>query len=155
MRAYYDWGFNVAAVDLRSFGAHRADQRRALDGGLEGGGGHRRGRRYLKELGATSVGALGISLGGSSVLPPPTSAGAEEALDGGILAICAPADTRRAAERLSRQVPRHPPRLPDQQDFAAMLRSRVRDGPLAGRDRRGLVEPIEALVGALLRRQRR
>ena len=49
--------------------------------------------RYLESLGATSVGALGISLGASSVMNASHPAGAE-VLDGGILAICGPADCR-------------------------------------------------------------
>ena len=64
-------------------------------------------------MGATSVGALGISLGGSSVLGACHPEGADEALDGGILAISPPADTRAMAERLSRELPITPPRLPD------------------------------------------
>ena len=69
VRAFYEWGFNVAVDRPAQLRHDRADQPRALDRRLEGGRGHRSpSARYMKELGATSVGALGISLGGSSVL---------------------------------------------------------------------------------------
>ena len=60
VRAYYEWGFNVAAIDLRSFGAGPrsppeppppADWKEGLDI-IELA-------KYMKELGSTSVGAPG------------------------------------------------------------------------------------------------
>ena len=69
MRAFYEWGFNVAVLDLRSFGLTEL-----ITSSAPSTGGWKEGLdlialgRYMKELGSTSVGALGISLGGSSVL---------------------------------------------------------------------------------------
>jgi len=82
--------------------------------------------RELKRLGATSVGALGISLGASSVLGASHPEGAEEALDGGILAVSPPADIAHATERLSREVPLNHPAYALNYGFRAMLLSRVR-----------------------------
>ncbi len=44
VRAYYEWGFNVAAIDLRSFGMTELTSTRPLHGGLEGGRGPARAR---------------------------------------------------------------------------------------------------------------
>jgi predicted alpha/beta-fold hydrolase len=77
-------------------------------------------------MGATSVGALGISLGGSSVLAASHQQGAETALSGGILAISPPADIGTATERLSRTLPLKHPQYALNYGFRAMLLSRVR-----------------------------
>jgi predicted alpha/beta-fold hydrolase len=145
VRAYFDWGFNVAAIDLRSFGVTEMISHAPSTAGWKEGEDIVCAGRHLKELGATSVGALGISLGAASVLSSAHLPGAEEALDGGILAISGPADTRRAAERLSRQVPRTHPAYAINRMFAAMLRSRVRAGRWP-EEIDTLVEPIEALA---------
>ena len=89
VRAYYEWGFNVAAIDLRSFGLTEMMSYPPSTGGWKEGEDIIGAARYLKSLGSTSVGALGISLGASSVMNASHPAGAE-ALDGGILAICGP-----------------------------------------------------------------
>jgi predicted alpha/beta-fold hydrolase len=124
--AYYDWGFNVAAVDLRSFGLTQYTSPAPSSAGWKEGEDLIHLGRYLKDLGATSVGALGISLGGCSVLNACDHEGAEEALDGGILAVSPPARPRDVAERLSRKVPRTHPAYALNYAFHAMLTSRVR-----------------------------
>ena len=144
VRAYYDWGFNVAAVDLRSFGLTDMMSDAPSTGGWKEGEDIVEAGRWLKGLGSTSVGALGISLGGSSVLNASYLEGAEEALDGGILAICAPSDTFKAAERLSRDVPVSHPAYPMTKFFQALLVAKVRNGRWPDHIR-GLVEPIEAI----------
>ncbi len=147
VRAYFDWGFNVAAIDLRSFGAHRADSatRRRRRAGRRARTSSRAGR-YLKELGATSVGALGISLGASSVLGAAHLPGAEEALDGGILAISASrrhAPRRPSGCRARSRVPTPPTR--STACSRRCSRSRVRAGRWP-EEIDTLVEPIEALA---------
>ena len=125
VRAHYAWGFNVAAIDLRSFGLTGLMSEAPSSGGWKEGEDLIRVAEQLHERGATSVGALGISLGASSVLGASHPEGAE-ALDGGILAISPPADVGAATERLSRRLPlRHPSYLLNYA-FAAMLLSRVR-----------------------------
>jgi predicted alpha/beta-fold hydrolase len=145
VRAYFDWGFNVAAVDLRSFGVTDLLSHAPSTAGWKEGEDMIFAARHLKRLGSTSVGALGISLGASSVLNAAHLTGAEVALDGGILAICGPADTRRAAERLSRKVPRSHPAYAINRMFLAMLRSRIRAGRWP-EEIDTLVEPIEAIA---------
>lgn len=145
VRAYYDWGFNVAALDMRSFGLTELLSHAPSTAGWKEGEDLIRAALHLKELGATSAGAVGISLGASPALAASHLPVAEEALDGGILAIAAPADTRRAAERLSRRVPRSHPAYAFNRMFAAMLRSRVRAGRWPDTIDT-LVEPIEAIA---------
>jgi predicted alpha/beta-fold hydrolase len=126
VRAYYEWGFNVAAIDLRSFGATEMTTSAPSTAGWKEGEDIAALGRYMKELGSTSVGALGISLGGSGVLGASYAEGAEQALDGGVLAVSPPAEPRVAAERLSRKLPRRHPAYALNYGFHAMLTTRVR-----------------------------
>jgi predicted alpha/beta-fold hydrolase len=126
VRAYYDWGFNVLVPDLRSFGLTEMLTRAPGTGGWKEGEDIICAARYLKSLGTTSVGALGISLGSSSVMNASHPPGAE-LLDGGILAICGPADTRTAVAHLDRDLPRSHPFYPVSKMFDAMLLSKVRN----------------------------
>ena len=128
VRAYYEWGFNVAAVDLRSFGMTELTSPAPSTAGWKEGLDILALARYLKELGATSVGALGISLGGSSVLNACDYDETATGLDGGILAVSPPADPKRVWARLSEPVPRGHPRYPLHKAFEAALISRVRSG---------------------------
>jgi predicted alpha/beta-fold hydrolase len=142
--AYYDWGFNVAAVDLRSFGLTNFTSAAPSSAGWKEGEDIVALGRYLKQLGATSVGALGISLGGCAVLDGTDVEGAEEWLDGGALAVSPPADPRAVAERLSRRVPRSHPAYALNYAFHAMLTSRARGSgwPV---EIATLLDPIELL----------
>jgi len=128
VRAYYEWGFNVAALDLRSFGMTELTSPAPSTGGWKEGFDILALARYMKELGATSVGALGISLGGGSVLNSCDQDETATALDGGILAVSPPAIPKAAWERLSEPVPRGHPRYPLHRAFEAALISRVRSG---------------------------
>jgi predicted alpha/beta-fold hydrolase len=128
VRAYYEWGFNVAALDLRSFGMTELTSPAPTTGGWKEGLDILGLARHMKELGSTSVGALGISLGGSSVLNACDYEETTTALDGGILAVSPPAVPKLAWERLSEPVPRGHPRYPLHRAFEAALISRVRSG---------------------------
>jgi predicted alpha/beta-fold hydrolase len=128
VRAYYEWGFNVAALDLRSFGMTELTSPAPSTGGWKEGLDILALARYMKELGATSVGTLGISLGGSSVLNACDYDEAATALDGGILAVSPPADPKQVWERLSEPVPRGHPRYPLHRALEMALISRVRSG---------------------------
>ena len=93
VRAYYEWGFNVAAIDLRSFGMTELTTPAPSTGGWKEGEDIARPRPLHEGASAaTSVGALGISLGASSVLNACHLEGPTTALDGGILAVSPPAD---------------------------------------------------------------
>jgi predicted alpha/beta-fold hydrolase len=126
VNAFFDWGFSVAAVDLRSFGLTNYTSSAPSSAGWKEGEDVVALGRYVKQLGATSVGALGISLGGCTVLDACDVEGAEQALDGGILAISPPAEPRAVAERLSRRLPRRHPAYALNYAFHAMLTSRAR-----------------------------
>jgi predicted alpha/beta-fold hydrolase len=128
VRAYYEWGFNVAALDLRSMGMTELTSPAPSTAGWKEGLDIIALARYMKELGATSVGALGISLGGSSVLNACHYDETATTLDGGILSVSPPADPKAAWERLSEPVPRGHPRYPLHKAFEAALISRVRSG---------------------------
>src|SRR3954468_2071762 len=128
VRAFYEWGFNVAALDLRSFGMTELTSPAPSTGGWKEGLDILALARYMKELGGTSVGALGISLGGSSVLNACDQDDTATALDGGILAVSPPADPKQVWERLSEPVPRGHPRYPLHKAFESALISRVRSG---------------------------
>ena len=143
VRAYFEWGFNVAALDLRSFGLTNLTSQAPSSTGWKEGEDIIACARYLKELGSTTVGALGISLGGSSVLGASHPDGAEKALDGGILAISPPGDPHAMARRLSRKVPISHPAYALNQGFWAMLRSRIRQSNWE--DIHDFVDPIEKI----------
>jgi predicted alpha/beta-fold hydrolase len=128
VRAYYEWGFNVAALDLRSFGMTELTSPAPSTGGWKEGLDILALARYLKELGATSVGAVGISLGGGAVLNACHYEETATTLDGGALAVSPPAVPKLAWERLSEPVPRGHPRYPLHKAFEAALISRVRSG---------------------------
>jgi uncharacterized protein len=128
VRAFYEWGFNVAALDLRSFGMTELTSPAPSTGGWKEGQDLLALARYMKDLGATSVGALGISLGGSTVLDSCDYNETETALDGGLLAVSPPAVPKEVWERLSEPVPRGHPRYPLHKAFEAALISRVRSG---------------------------
>jgi predicted alpha/beta-fold hydrolase len=126
VRAYYDWGFNVLVPDLRSFGLTEMLTWAPGTGGWKEGEDIICAARYLRSLGATSVGALGISLGSSSVMNASHPEGAE-LLDGGILAICGPGDVRAAVEYIDRKVPPGHPFYSVSKMFDALLVSKVRN----------------------------
>jgi predicted alpha/beta-fold hydrolase len=128
VRAFYEWGFNVAALDLRSFGMTELTSPAPSTGGWKEGIDILALARYLKELGATSVGTLGISLGGSAVVNACHYDETTEALDGGILAVSPPAVPKDVWVRLSEPVPRGHPRYALHRALEAALISRVRSG---------------------------
>ena len=128
VRAFYEWGFNVAAVDLRSFGMTELTSPAPSTGGWKEGLDILGLGRYMKELGGTSIGALGISLGGSAVLNACHYEETATTLDGGILAVSPPAVPKQVWERLSEPVPRGHPRYPLHRAFEAALISRIRSG---------------------------
>lgn len=147
VRAYFEWGFNVMAVDLRSFGLTELINDAPSSGGWKEGEDLIFAARHLKSLGATTAGAVGISLGASSVLGACHPEGAGEALDGGILAVSPPADIGKATERLSKNLPLNHPQYALNYAFRAMLLSRVR-GDRWPDDISRLDEALERVSGA-------
>ncbi|MBM3666910.1 MAG: alpha/beta fold hydrolase [Actinobacteria bacterium] len=146
VRAYYEWGFNVAVIDLRSFGMTELTTPAPSTAGWKEGQDLVALAGYLRGLGATSVGALGISLGGSSVLNACHHADAAEVLDGGILAVSPPAVPKDVWARLSEPVPRRHPRYPIHAAFRVALISRIRSGrwPAEAEDMARVLEHVAA-----------
>jgi predicted alpha/beta-fold hydrolase len=146
VRAYYEWGFNVAALDLRSFGMTELTTSAPSTGGWKEGEDILALARYLRGLGATSVGALGISLGANSVLNSAHHQEAAALLDGGIIAVSPPAVPKEVWGRLSEPVPRNHPRYPIHKAFKAALTSRVRSGrwPPEAEDMQRVMEHVSA-----------
>ena len=146
VRAYYEWGFNVAAVDMRSFGITDITTSAPSTAGWKEGLDLIALGSYMKELGATTVGTLGLSLGASSVLGASHPEGAAEALDGGILAISPPAVPKDVWARLSEPVPRGHPRYPIHRAFKSALVSRVRSGrwPPEAEDMERVIDVVSA-----------
>ena len=151
VHAYYEWGFNVLALDLRSFGLTNLTSQAPTTVGWKEGEDVVAAGRYLKQLGATTVGALGISLGGSAVLGACHAEDADETLDGGILAVSPPADVKAMAKRLSRRLPLSHPAYAINRGFWAMLTSRIREAGWEGIE--DFVDPDRAGLGSVLRRR--
>jgi predicted alpha/beta-fold hydrolase len=143
VRAYYEWGFNVLAIDLRSFGLTNLTSQAPTTVGWKEGEDVVAAGRYLKQLGATTVGAIGISLGASSVLGACHAEGADESLEGGILAVSPPADVKAMASRLSRRLPLSHPAYPLNRGFWAMLTSRIREAGWEGIE--NFLDPLERI----------
>jgi hypothetical protein len=146
VRAFYEWGFNVAALDLRSFGMTELTSPAPSTAGWKEGQDILALASYMKELGTTSVGALGISLGGSSVLNASDDGSTATVLDGGILAVSPPAVPKDAWARLAEEVPRDHPRYLLHKAFQAALISRVRSGrwPPEAEDMQRVMEYVSA-----------
>jgi predicted alpha/beta-fold hydrolase len=146
VRAFYEWGFNVAVLDLRSFGMTELTSPAPSTGGWKEGLDILALGRYLKELGATSVGALGISLGAGCVLNASHYDETTEALDGGILAVSPPAVPKEVWGRLSEPVPRGHPRYALHEAFQAALTTRIRSGrwPPEAEDMLHVMEHVSA-----------
>ena len=144
--AFYEWGFNVAALDLRSFGMTELTSPAPSTAGWKEGLDILSLAAYMKELGSTSVGALGISLGGSSVLNACDQETTASDLDGGILAVSPPAVPKEAWARLAEDVPRDHPRYLLHRAFEAALISRVRSGrwPPEAEDMNRVMEYVSA-----------
>lgn len=109
MRAYYEWGFNVCAIDLRGFGRSAE-----LASAPSGAGGIETEDvmhvvKYLRRFAHfTSVGLLGFSLGGGTVLNCAAHKEADLLIDGGVMAISPPINFEAALYRFE-----HPP--PDEE----------------------------------------
>lgn len=85
VRAFSEWGFNVAVVDLRGWGRSAALSDAPISGGWREAGDVLGAARHLLENSPTStVGAMGYSLGGTSVLLAAADDRAPELLASGV-----------------------------------------------------------------------
>jgi predicted alpha/beta-fold hydrolase len=103
MRAY-DWGFHVVALDLRGWGQSSWTTDAPSSAGYYEGRDITAIARTLKQSDrVTSVGGLGYSLGGASMLNASHHASMqdENPLDGGVIALSAPTEIERALSHIS------------------------------------------------------
>ena len=150
VRAFFEWGFNVAAIDLRSFGLTEPDQPGADEHRLEGGRGHPRLRALPEATRARPrSGRSGSRSAARSVLGACHPEGADEALDGGILAISPPRRPARGGRAALAQGPALAPGIPHQPGLLGD--ADVADQAVGVGGRRGLRRPDRADLGALLR----
>ncbi len=100
IKAFYDWGFNVCAIDLRGFGrSAESVSVPSAAGGIEAGD-VMDVVRYLRRFPHfTSIGLLGFSLGGGTVIKVAASREAPDLIDGGVMAISPPIDFEAALSR--------------------------------------------------------
>ena len=106
LRAFFQWGFHVVTFDLRGWGESAWTTDAPSSAGYEEG-------RDLVEIArdlhrdplVTSVGVMGFSLGGSTVLNAArhTSREADSPIDGGVMSLNAPTDIARATEYIGKR----------------------------------------------------
>ena len=102
LRAYAA-GFHVLAPDLRGYGVTALVAEAPTSLGAEEGLDLLAAAEWLRARGATSVGAVGFSLGGAAVLSAARRAPEAGGLDGGVLAVSAPTDLWATLEHVSRR----------------------------------------------------
>jgi predicted alpha/beta-fold hydrolase len=103
-RAYNEWGFHVVCVDLRAHGQTQWTSQAPSSAGWGEGADIVEVARALKaDPRVTTVGALGYSLGGCTVLNAANHASLadDDALDGGVLSVSGPTDLHSATEYIS------------------------------------------------------
>lgn len=100
LRAFYEWGFNVCAIDMRGFGrSAELSSASTAAGGLEAED-VMAVVRYLRAFNhCTSIGLLGFSMGGGAVLNCAAHKDAEALIDGGVFAVSPPMDLESALNR--------------------------------------------------------
>ncbi len=125
--AFFEWGFNVAVIDQRGFGQSEMLSEAPNTLGWKEGKDILCAARHLKQNGSTSVGVLGYSLGGGCSINASAEDGADSMLDGGVLAINPPADTRVAFECISTKPRLGHPFWAPYHLFQIRLKSRVRN----------------------------
>lgn len=95
IRAYADWGFNVAIIDLRGWSRSATLSKVPMSGGWKEGEDVLAAAKWLLDNTKTSsVGAIGFSLGGASVLLAAAHDRAPELLRSGVLSEAGYVDAR-------------------------------------------------------------
>lgn len=103
IRAFVDWGFNVAVVDLRGWGRSSALSTVPMSGGWREAEDVLAAARYLLERSrTTTVGAMGYSLGGAAVLLAAAHERAPELLRGGVFSESGYVDARDVVKIVER-----------------------------------------------------
>jgi pimeloyl-ACP methyl ester carboxylesterase len=102
LRAYYEWGFHICAMDLRNFGDSSRFSETPTSWGYRESDDVLAVAEYLESMArVTTVGVYGVSMGGTSALLAAGRSGLNRPLAGGVVALNCYADARRAMEMLS------------------------------------------------------
>ncbi|MCW2974478.1 MAG: alpha/beta hydrolase fold protein [Thermoleophilia bacterium] len=128
-RAFEQWGFHVVTLDLRGWGQTAWTSEAPSSAGFHEGRDVVEVARALRESHlVTSVGALGYSLGGSTVLNAArhSSVADDHPLDGGVIAVSAPTDLGVALDEISTKPRWRDPLFGLWQLFQATVRGTVR-----------------------------
>jgi predicted alpha/beta-fold hydrolase len=128
-RAYEQWGFHVVTMDLRGWGQSAWTTSAPSSAGFhEGADLIEICRELHRSHLVTSVGALGYSLGGATVMRAAhlSSLADDNPLDGGGLAVSAPTDMGAALEHISTKPSWRDPGFGLWQIFRSTIRSTVR-----------------------------
>jgi predicted alpha/beta-fold hydrolase len=146
-RAYEQWGFHVVTIDLRGWGQTSWTTEAPSSLGYYEGLDVIEIARELKRSGlVTTVGAIGFSLGASTVLNATrfSSLADDTPLDGGTIAISAPTDMGEALTYVSQTPHWRDPLFGLSQMFRATIRATVRKRnlPKDVKTWRGLAEEI-------------
>ncbi|MDD5748080.1 MAG: hypothetical protein PHP64_03360 [Actinomycetota bacterium] len=102
LKAYYEWGFNVLALDMRNSGDSLKFSDAPTSFGYRESDDILSAAEYLSSIeNVTTVGALGVGLGASSAIIAASMSEASGPLSGGVIAINPHAETETLIERLS------------------------------------------------------
>jgi predicted alpha/beta-fold hydrolase len=102
LRAYYEWGFHVFAMDLRNFGDSSRFSEAPTSWGYRESEDILAVAEYLEAVHRVStVGVCGISMGAGSALIAAGSSRLDRPLAGGVVALNGHGDAERVLERLS------------------------------------------------------
>jgi len=102
LRAYYNWGFHVYAMDLRNFGDSSRFSEAPTSWGYRESDDVLAVAEYLESTArVTTVGVCGVSMGAASALLAAGRSGTSRPLAGGIVALNCYADAGRAIEQVS------------------------------------------------------
>ena len=102
LRAYYDWGFHVCAIDLRNSGDSSRFSEAPTSWGYRESDDVLAVVEYLESMArVTTVGVCGVSMGAASALLAASRSGLSGPLAGGVVALNCYADAGRAMEYVS------------------------------------------------------
>lgn len=128
-RAFESWGFHVVTIDLRGWGQSAWTTEAPSSAGFhEGRDILEIARELHRDPRVTSVGAIGYSMGGSSVLGAAyqSSGSIDRPLDGGAVTVSAPTDIAMALEHISKKPHWRDPFFVLWNIFRAAIRGTVR-----------------------------
>lgn len=102
LSAYYGWGYNVMAIDLRFFGESKLYSDAPGTGGWKEGQDIIEAAKYLKRMKeVTSVAVMGGSYGGAAAMCAAYQSEPKDLLDGGIISWCGYGDTTAQVKYIS------------------------------------------------------